>query len=86
MKEENLGMMSGIRYMLLNLIYAHILKLLARYYGDKGGSFLTEFYPHIYIFILKYFFGIFGYIDVNGRWLSLIAWVLYLVPLCDLSY
>tara|TARA_B100000029_G_scaffold365815_1_gene359172 strand:+ start:1005 stop:2426 length:1422 start_codon:yes stop_codon:yes gene_type:complete len=46
---------------------------LARYYGDKGGSFLTEFYPHIYIFILKYFFGIFGYIDNNGRWLSLIA-------------
>ena len=53
---------------------------LARYYGDKGDSFLTEFYPHIYIFILKYFFGIFGYIDVNGRWLSLVAGTLS-VPL-----
>ena len=53
---------------------------LARYYGDKGGSFLTEFYPHIYIFILKYFFGIFGYIDLNGRWISLIAGTLS-VPL-----
>ena len=29
---------------------------LARYYGDKGGRFLVEFYPHIYIFILNYFF------------------------------
>jgi len=53
---------------------------LARYYGDKGGSFLTEFYPHIYVFVLKYFFGIFGYIDLNGRWLSLIAGTLS-VPL-----
>jgi len=53
---------------------------LARYYGDKGGSFLTEFYPHIYIFILKYFFAIFGYIDFNGRWLSLIMGTLT-VPL-----
>ena len=53
---------------------------LARYYGDKGGTFLIEFYPHIYIFILKYFFGIFGYIDVNGRWLSLVAGTLS-VPL-----
>ena len=54
---------------------------LARYYGDKGrGSFLTEFYPHIYIFILKYFFTVFGYIDINGRWLSLIMGTLT-VPL-----
>ena len=53
---------------------------LARYYGNKGDDFLTEFYPHIYIFILKYFFGIFGYIDVNGRWLSLIMGTLS-VPL-----
>jgi len=45
---------------------------LLRYYGDKGDSFLTEFYPSLYLFILKYFFIVFGYIDDNGRWLSLI--------------
>ena len=43
------------------------------YYGDKGDSFLTEFYPPLYIFILKYVFLIFGYIDDNGRWLSIIT-------------
>jgi len=54
---------------------------LERYYGNKGsGGFLIEFYPHIYIFILKYFFVIFGYIDANGRWLSLVAGTLS-VPL-----
>ena len=45
---------------------------LARYYGDRGDNFLTEFYPSLYLFVLKYFFNIFGYIDVNGRWFSLI--------------
>ena len=29
---------------------------LIAYYGDKGDTFLTEFYPPLYIFILKYFF------------------------------
>ena len=26
-----------------------------RYYGNKGDSFLTEFYPPLYLFILKFF-------------------------------
>jgi len=43
-----------------------------RFYGDKGDTFLTEFYPSLYLFILKYFFMIFGYTDANGRWLSII--------------
>ena len=60
--------------------YLSTSETLARYYGDKGGTFLTEFYPHIYLFILKYFFQIFGYLDVNGRWLSLILGTLS-VPL-----
>ena len=29
---------------------------LSRYYGDKGNSFLTEYYPSLYLFILKFFF------------------------------
>ena len=34
--------------------YKNIMtETLTRYYGDKGESFLIEFYPHIYIFILK---------------------------------
>jgi len=45
---------------------------LQRFYGDKGDSFLTEFYPSLYLFILKYFYMIFGYTDDNGRWLSII--------------
>ena len=45
---------------------------LQRFYGDKGDTFLTEFYPPLYLFILKYFFIIFGYTDDNGRWLSII--------------
>tara|TARA_Y100000590_G_scaffold415138_1_gene512651 strand:+ start:6577 stop:7989 length:1413 start_codon:yes stop_codon:yes gene_type:complete len=53
---------------------------LSRYYGDKGGPFLTEFYPHIYLFILKFFFQFFGYVDENGRYLSLIVGTLT-VPL-----
>lgn len=47
-----------------------------RYYGDKGDSFLTEFHPPLYLFILKFFFKIFGYIDDYGRILSLIFGVL----------
>ena len=46
---------------------------LDRYYGNKGDDFLTEFYPPLYLFILKYIFLFFGYVDDNGRWLSLIA-------------
>lgn len=51
-------------------------KTMARYYGDKGDTFLTEFYPPLYLFILKYFFLITDYIDDYGRWLSLIFGVL----------
>ena len=47
-----------------------------RYYGSKGDSFLTEFYPPLYLFILKFFFKVFGYIDDYGRVLSLIFGVL----------
>ena len=45
---------------------------LKRFYGDKGDTFLTEFYPSPYLFILKYYFMVFGYTDDAGRWLSLI--------------
>ena len=51
---------------------------LIRYYGDKGEQFLTEYYPPLYLFILKYIFLFFGYIDDNGRWLSLVAGTLTL--------
>ena len=44
----------------------------ARYLGNKGDSFLTEYYPILYLLILKYFFSLFGYFDDNGRILSLI--------------
>ena len=43
--------------------------------GNKGDSFLTEFYPPLYLFILK-FFKVFGYIDDYGRVLSLIFGVI----------
>ena len=45
---------------------------LKRYWGDKGDEFLTEFYPPLYLIILKYYFSVFGYIDDYGRFLSLI--------------
>ena len=51
-----------------------------RYYGDKGDSFLTEYYPPLYLFILKNFFKLFGYVDDYGRSLSLIFGILT-VPL-----
>ena len=47
-----------------------------RYYGDKGDYILSEYYPSLYLFILKYFFKLFGYVDDNGRLLSLIFGVL----------
>ena len=53
---------------------------LQRFYGDKGDTFLTEYYPPLYLFILKYFFILFGYIDDNGRWLSIIFGTL-IIPL-----
>ena len=57
-----------------------------RYLGNKGDSFLTEFYPILYLLILKYFFLFFGYLDDVGRIFSLIFGVL-IIPLtlfiCD---
>lgn len=44
----------------------------SRYLGNKGDVFLTEFYPILYLIILKYFFIFFGYTDDAGRVLSLI--------------
>tara|TARA_A100000164_G_C21910535_1_gene775401 strand:- start:51 stop:1511 length:1461 start_codon:yes stop_codon:yes gene_type:complete len=53
---------------------------LLRYYGDKGDFFLPEYAPPLYYFILKFFFKIFGYIDDNGRLLSLFFGIM-IVPL-----
>ena len=44
-----------------------------RFYGDKGDTTLTEYYPPLYLFILKYIFLIFGYSDHIGRLLSVVA-------------
>ncbi|MBD1157700.1 hypothetical protein IDG98_00575 [Pelagibacterales bacterium SAG-MED17] len=49
---------------------------LKRFWGDKGDHFLTEFYPPLYLFLLKFFFKIFGYVDDYGRFFSLIFGVL----------
>ena len=53
---------------------------LKRFWGDKGDNTLTEYYPPLYLFLLKFFFKIFGYIDDNGRIFSLIFGIL-VVPL-----
>jgi len=45
---------------------------LARYWGDKGDTFLTEFYPPLYLFLLKYFFFFFGYREIVGNIFSII--------------
>lgn len=45
---------------------------LARYWGDKGDTFLTEYYPPLYLFLLKYFFYFFGYTQVVGNIFSII--------------
>lgn len=45
---------------------------LARYWGDKGDTFLTEFYPPLYLFLLKYFFYFFGYKEIVGNIFSII--------------
>jgi hypothetical protein len=47
-----------------------------RYLGNKGDGFLTEFYPILYLLLLKYFFSFFGYVDDIGRIFSLIFGVL----------
>ncbi len=45
---------------------------LKRFWGEKGEETLTEYYPPLYLFLLKYFFKLFGYLDDNGRLFSLI--------------
>ena len=57
-----------------------------RYLGNKGDSFLTEYYPILYLLLLKYFFYIFGYIDDVGRIFSLFFGVItipLLMYICD---
>ena len=44
-----------------------------RFYGDKGNTTLPEYYPPLYLFILKYTFLIFGYFDHVGRLLSIVS-------------
>jgi hypothetical protein len=51
-----------------------------RYWGNKGDTFLTEFYPPLYLIFLKFFFNFFGYTDEIGRVFSLIFGILT-VPL-----
>ncbi|SVD51343.1 uncharacterized protein METZ01_LOCUS404197, partial [marine metagenome] len=43
-----------------------------RYYGDRGDHTLPEYYPPLYAFLLKSFFGTFGYYVENARLVSLI--------------
>ena len=52
---------------------------LLRFYGDKGDDFLTEFYPPLYLFLLKLVFKFFGYIDDIGRYVSLFFGVLTII-------
>jgi 4-amino-4-deoxy-L-arabinose transferase-like glycosyltransferase len=47
-----------------------------RYWGNKGDTFLTEYYPPLYLILLKFFFKFFGYTDEIGRIFSLIFGVL----------
>ncbi len=47
-----------------------------RYWGNKGDTFLTEFYPPLYLILLKFFFNFFGYTDEIGRVFSLIFGIL----------
>jgi 4-amino-4-deoxy-L-arabinose transferase-like glycosyltransferase len=47
-----------------------------RYWGNKGDAFLTEYYPPLYLILLKFFFKFFGYTDEIGRIFSLIFGVL----------
>jgi 4-amino-4-deoxy-L-arabinose transferase-like glycosyltransferase len=47
-----------------------------RYWGNKGDTFLTEYYPPLYLILLKFFFKLFGYTDEIGRVFSLIFGIL----------
>jgi 4-amino-4-deoxy-L-arabinose transferase-like glycosyltransferase len=47
-----------------------------RYWGNKGDTFLTEYYPPLYLILLKFFFELFGYTDEIGRVFSLIFGIL----------
>lgn len=47
-----------------------------RYWGDKGDTFLTEYYPPLYLILLKFFFKFFSYSDEIGRIFSLIFGIL----------
>lgn len=47
-----------------------------RYWGNKGDTFLTEYYPSFYLILLKFFFKLFGYTDEIGRVFSLIFGIL----------
>ena len=47
-----------------------------RYWGNKGDTFLTEYYPPLYLVLLKFFFKLFGYTDELGRVFSLIFGIL----------
>ena len=51
-----------------------------RYWGNKGDTFLTEYYPPLYLILLKFFFKFFGYSDEAGRVFSLIFGIL-IIPL-----
>ena len=55
-------------------------KTMDRYWGNKGDSFLTEYYPPLYLILLKYFFLFFGYSDVTGRGFSFLFGIL-IIPL-----
>ena len=46
---------------------------MSRFYGDKGNTTLPEYYPPLYLFILKYAFFVFGYFEHVGRLLSIVA-------------
>ena len=43
-----------------------------RYFGDRGGGFLPEYYPPLNAFTLKYFLNLFGYTTESARIYSLI--------------
>ncbi len=43
-----------------------------RFWGEKGSEKLTEYYPPLYLFLLKFFFKLFGYFDDVGRLFSVI--------------
>ena len=48
------------------------IETLKRFWGEKGSEKLTEYYPPLYLFLLKFFFKLFGYLDDIGRSFSLI--------------